>query len=430
VRARGAGAPDSPQQPTLDGTALGTTTNGGGPPLLGDVSTNTIAATGGANATAATAEARFLRQVVQQAHTYGRDIEASIEHLSDLLRKKTVECEGLRSLAQENYDPLRRAVRREYEARMQMEARQAQEIRHYHRRVEELQSEKLALFQEVKSLRALVQELERTPPPSAYNENDNSLFNRVAYGSEGGGSPAGIAASWKAGQEGVSAPTATSQRDLITVLCSLQPEVADALASVGMFDFVKAALVRLCTRLQTGAYLDLSACVTQLLREHRADPTVLTRIAGAHVPLASTSDRQRVTQLFLANNPGQIQQLEALLAQYNGREAELFEALREHGGSHPALAKGGAAAPGAPLMAPGTHIVLNATAPGADPSVELHARIVLMYRKYNPAKLAGRDLNALLGKYPPEVLLTALIEKYGPEPTQAEKRELLRGMVE
>jgi hypothetical protein len=393
-------------------------------------------------------EAEFLREVVYQSAKHGKEIEAAIEFLSEQLRKKTVECEGLRSLAQENYDPVRRAVRREYEARVSSESRQQHQQRALMTRIEELQAERQTLQQEVQSLKALVNELERQPPPSNYNEFDSSLFNRVAYSNGGDdhddqqknsssskskGAKDDPNASWNLGNGGsiLNAPKHQTQRDVLSGLSGIDSDVAKALEAGQVFDFVKALLVRMCTRLPNGAFPDLTGVITSLLRERRADPNSLARNAAQPIPVAEVSDRQRVTQLYLANNPGQLQQLEMLLSQYQGREGELYEILRDRFYSEDGKAAvANALGTNKPVISSTLDASGRPQAISTDPATELHARIMLMYKKYNPAKLASKDLNVMLSKYPPEILLSALVEKYGPEPSPAEKRELLRSLVE
>ena len=390
-------------------------------------------------------ESEFLREVVYQSQRHGRDIEQAIEYLSDQLRKKTVECEGLRTLAQENYDPVRRAVRREYEARVQSETRQQAQQRELTGRIEELQAERQTLQQEVASLKTLVGELERQAPPSNYSEFDGSLFNRVGYANDddqqqqhqnrtttGGKENNDPSNSWSltAGGSVLNAPKNQTQRDVLAGLSGIDADVAKALESAQVFDFVKALMVRMCTRLPNGSFPDLTSVVTSLLRERRHDPNSLARAANQPIPVAEVSDRQRVTQLYLANNPGQLQQLEMLLSQYQGKEGELYETLRDRFYSDDGKRAVAQNITGSTPVISSTSDAARPQAISTDPATELHARIMLMYKKYNPAKLASKDLNTLLSKYPPEILLSALIEKFGPEPNQAEKRELLRSLVE
>lgn len=396
-------------------------------------------------------QAEFLREVVLQSQRHGRDIESTIQYLNDMLRKKTVECEGLRTLAQENYDPVRRAVRREYEARVESENRQQTQMRTLLKRVEELQAERQTLQQEVASLKSLVSELERRPPPSSYSEFDGSLFNRVIYDDnddkpgaaaaaaaggaarnlQGGDNPS---ASWNLGQGGaiLNAPRNQSQRDVIAALSGLDSEVAKGLESAQVFDFIKAVLVRMCTKNPaTNAFPDVVNVITTMLRERRNDPHSVTKIAQMAIPVAQVSDRQRVTQLFLANNPGQLQELEMLLTQYNGREDVLYEQLKERFYSADGRERVANNLAQNPSVIMSTSDAVRANAVSTDPGTELHARIMLMYKKYNPQKLMQpKELNKLLSSYPAEIILASMVEKYGPEPSAQERRQLLRELVE
>lgn len=61
---------------------------------------------------------------------------------------------------------------------------------------------------------------------------------------------------------------------------------------------------------------------------------------------------------------------------------------------------------------------------------ELHLRVVLMYKKYNPERLESKEFGELVRKYPPETLLKALIERYGPEPTLQERKRIVKSIEE
>lgn len=381
-------------------------------------------------------QAEFLRNVVQQAQVYGKDIEASIEHLADLLHKKTVECEGLRALAQENYDHVRRSVRSEYEHRIRAEARQQQELRHLQMKIDGMVAERQQHQQEVQSLRALVKELEATPPHAAYNPRDASLFNRYMSADDDGNVKDIGLASWDLKKS--YAPPKGHHRDFINYISTLEPEMAHTLDNAGMFDFVKAVAVQLCTPLHNGTHPDLATVVTQLIRDRRSfGNKAISGIAAQSIPTVDYDDRQRVTDLFLANNPAEYQKLNMLLSSYEGRENELYETLREQystDADRAEIAKKLINTKTGSMpnfeSQDGSASAFSVGAGSADSAVELHARIVLMYKKYNPSKLNGKELNELLGVYAPEVLLAALVEKYGPEPTPAERRQLIKSIVE
>mgnify|MGYP001577601409 FL=1 len=398
-------------------------------------------------------QVEYLKQVIQQAKVYGRDIEGAVEHLADLLTKKTLECEGLRALASENYSSVRQAVQTEYQLRVRAEVRQEQEIRTMQSKCETMSIEKQRLENEVAALRALVKELEATPPHAPYNPKDSSLFNRVLAGTKDGSALASTTSSWNM-PTGDGAPPEGNRMDLINYLWNIEPSAADQLDSAGVFDFLRLVACRCCQPLpgSNGLYPELNNVVTQVLRERREAGTGLP--TGAQrveledgIPVVNTTEKRKCIQLWRANKPNaaDTRTLEILLSQYSGREAELYAVLQKEFAADDAkrdaalsmLAQKGltsrarADAGQSPSAISSASNALAAGGPGgADNTAELHGRIILMYRKYNPAKISGKELSELLIKYPPEVLLSSLIDKYGPEPTAKERRELIKQIVE
>lgn len=387
-------------------------------------------------------QVQYLQQVLQSSRQYGQGVEAAIEHLANLLHKKTVECEQLRALANENYAPLRSAVRSQFETSVRQEARQQAELRQLQSQIESLLTERTKMQQEITSLKALNKELEAAPPHASYNPSDkNLLFNRLAGGDGAAASAAAAQNSSRGAADGPSVtswntsnhqvqPSVPSQRDFMNVLSSIDDSTALKLERAGLFDMLKVVCARMCTQakgMPPGHYPNLSDVVAHVLRERRdvanGGPHQIASEAANPVPQVVTSDRQRATNLFLANNPNQFDELNMLLSQYEGRERDLYNKLKaqyESGGvdlSAPRDAK----TLGAQANRPGTG--------GTDATTELHARIMIMYRKYNPSKIGSRDLNDLLSKYPPELLLSSLVEKYGPEPTGDERRALIQSIA-
>jgi hypothetical protein len=363
-------------------------------------------------------QSQYLASVVEQSRRYGQDIERSVEELAALLEKKTLECESLRVIASENYNGLRSAVRSEYEARLKAETRQQQELRSLQSRVDALQAERNQLVAELENLREVLQKYESAPPAAPYSSNDGSLFNRVLTGET---NPK-ASTSWSV-QPREYVPEG-SQRELIQFVNNLEREHASALHAAGVFDFLKVVMQRLCTPLPNGTFSDLSTVVGRVLRERReVGHAGLEKEASFPVPTLEADPHQVAVALFLQDHPGKHALLQQQLDLYKGREHELYEKIhREHQLRQEALDE----------VSRGTESSRVLGKPQLDdPSsrtLEINARIVLMYRKYNPSKLVGKELNDLLAKYPPEVLLSALVEKYGPEPSAAERRELIRLM--
>jgi hypothetical protein len=388
----------------------------------------------------------YLQSVLENSRQYGRDVEAAIEHLANLLHKKTIECENLRALANENYAPLRNAVRTQFETTVKQEARQQSELRHLQGQIDSLLGERSQLQQEIGSLKSLVKELEGAPPHASYNPADkNLLFNRMAgdlsgggtddqrapnYGSSNGNADGAAAlASWNlAASPGAALPGNAAQRELMALLSTIDEVTSTKLDKSGMFDALKVICGRMCTQakgMPTGHYPPLTEVLSQVLRERRdasgGGAHALQVEASGSIPQVQTSDRQRCTNLFLANRPNDLDDLTMLLATYEGREGELYARLKTEfeqagggdvdGGRRPADLK------------PVDH------GDRVDTTTELHARIMIMYRKYQPNKIGSRELNDVLAKYPPELVLNSLVEKYGPEPQGEERRMLIQGIA-
>jgi len=387
----------------------------------------------------------YLQNVLQNSRQYGRDVEAAIEHLANLLHKKTVECENLRALANENYAPLRNAVRSQFETTVKQEARQQAELRHLQGQIDTLLGERSTLQQEIGSLKSLVKELEGAPPHASYNPADKGLlFNRVTAGDlsdpdHDGGRRGSVAApdaaaatiaSWNLGGSGGAAsggaalPGNAGQRELMTLLSSIDETTSVKLDKAGMFDALKVICGRMCTQakgMPNGQYPNLTSVVSQVLRERRdaagGGSHALAIEASGPVPQVTTSDRERVSRLFLTNKPDQLDELNMMLANYQGREGELYAKLKaqfERGDKDV-----GSLVDPRPLEA----------GDRTDTATELHARIMIMYRKYQPNKIGSRELHDVLAKYPPELILNSLVEKYGPEPTGEERRMLIQGIA-
>jgi hypothetical protein len=405
-----------------------------------------------------------LLQVIEATQRYGKEIEQSVEELAELLRRKTIECDGLRQIAQENYDPLRQAVRNEYNSRVKQESRHAQDQRVLQHQIETLKSERNKMQQELDALRKLVQELQSVPPPVPFNPQSDTLLHRMLRGGESRsdvGSRSinsngprstlmtamdGSAASLLPQTLNMTADTAMivpEQRDFVNYILSLGSDNAAALHNSGALDFIKVMCRRLCQTLPDGSFPDLSTTTGDMLRDLRNGVNLATE-ASQPIRALTPSWRQRCTQLFLANRPAQGRELAALLDEYRGREEELYQRLtldfsadapmfdevdnpsgalqpvasRYNGYQDAAAAKSGAQS-------------IQATQKNtAVEDRELHARCLIMYRKYNPSKATSREVQEMFRKYPPEVLLAALIEKYGPEPTATERKHLVRSLME
>ena len=420
-----------------------------------------------------------LLKVIEVSNRYGREIEHSVEEIAALLERKTLECEGLRRLASENHSTLASAVKSEYNSRIRMETKQSNEIKGLQTKIAAMRVEKDELQQEVEALRMMVRQLQSTPDALNGRETggDTSLFNRLAgSGSTGvvSGGGDGIT-SWNMPRP---SQLVAPQRNLINLVGNMDGNAASKLHSAGVFDFLLVLCQRLCTPIdgREDVYPEMGVAVGQLLQEMRAEKGLIGAglgtphaIAGpngvvvsppdgslAHqaatipIPLVKKSFRQRVIDLYLANNPedyskqSTIEDLHRLLEKWDGREDELYRKLiKEYKNRDPTGEFMNRVPTNSSVYSPtmSSEQVAAAVSPtpysrrfheGEDtPSdQELHLRVVLMYKKYKPEKLDSKDFGELVRKYPPETLLKALIERYGPEPTLQERKRIVKSIEE
>lgn len=415
-----------------------------------------------------------LLKVIEVSNQYGKEIERSVEELATLLQKKTIECEGLRKLAAENHSSLAEAVKNEYNSRVRVETKQSNEIHDLQNKIASMRSEKDDLQREVETLRMMVAQLKATPASLTDREvHANSLFNRLAKGIDKKPTAEDhMLSTWNLPRPSQLTPT---QRDLVNFVGNISSDVARSLQAAGSFDFLTVLCQRLCTPVNDkgDVYPEMGATIGELLRELRLDVangavaisgnpadnflsavngqrlSIAQQAASATIPLVKKSARMRVIDLFLANNPqdytqpNKVTELNKLLEDNEGKEEELYERLlAEYRKKDPSGSFLNRLPPNNYVYQP-PQTPQNATVPvpsasfkpaafngsddiGTAAESELHVRVALMYKKYNPNKLQTKEYKELVAKYPPETLLRALIQRYGPEPTPAERRQLVR----
>ena len=415
----------------------------------------------GPNGLFTTQQVQELLRVVESSQQYGREIEQSVVQLADLLKTRTLECDGLRTLATDTYEPLRRAVRQEYDMRLKAESRHALEHRKVTMANETLRNENYELRTEVAALRRRVEELEQVPKGVEFNRESQSVFARMMRD----GAPEQLAADSPLALFKVMQSEATTpqQRDFLQYIATMGVPHARAFQERRWFDLLKIAVRRLCTteKLPNNSsdsdllqspnlrYPEIEATLASVVRDARTNnASAIALEAQQPITLVSRSIKEKISDLYLANNPRKVGELEKLFQRYAGREEELYQTLRreyaspnfeEIDESDPGLgmnrragsiismsslqAAGGGSGGG--LGTPVTRAKLSPTE-----LKEMHARCVIMYKKYNPAKANSRDFNEMLKKYQPDVLLNALVEKYGPEPTAQERKEIIKRLVE
>jgi hypothetical protein len=107
--------------------------------------------------------------------------------------------------------------------------------------------------------------------------------------------------------------------------------------------------------------------------------------------------RERVTAIYTHYNPEKLASVDEGLRMYAGKELLLIAALVKKYGPEP-------------------HNVDGPTGKSDEEIEEYRARVTAMYHKYNPAKLSMVEQNLEMYKGQEELLMEALITKYGPEP--------------
>ena len=119
------------------------------------------------------------------------------------------------------------------------------------------------------------------------------------------------------------------------------------------------------------------------------------------------ADRARLTVFFEKRHPESLPKVDLLLDKYAGREDELFQLLVQKYGPEPSTSSSSSS----------TTSALYTTLPPS--TSEYHWRVQNMYLKYCPEKLTSGMVAKTLGKYAgqEEMLIRALVQKYGPEPT-------------
>ena len=140
---------------------------------------------------------------------------------------------------------------------------------------------------------------------------------------------------------------------------------------------------------------------TALVGKYGPEPAQQRSSSGGPTANESGSFKGRLIRFYEKYNPGNIGAVDQTLEAYAGREEEMFTALVGKYGPEPVKT--------APIAA----------ASAAGGSISFKDRLTRFYEKYNPSKLGAVDqtLEAYAGRE--EEMFTALVGKYGPEPTSA-----------
>ena len=487
-------------------------------------------------------EIEFLRNAINESKKYGIEIEHTVEYLTDLLRRKTLECESLRTLAAENYEPVRRAIAEQYKSQKRVEKNAQNELKYFQGRIETLYSERTSLVQENVKLKERIAEVERkllVAQTKQSKPDDDSFFNRILYDNMD-----------KPPYQEFRVHVSNPQTPLMSLLTQIPPKRCKDLQKMRALEIAKTMLEPdIASRLyKFGFFNYLHHLFTILLTDQKTNPdSFATDISTAykryveyaknppeHVSHAKNQHfKEKISKLYEAFMPEQKQELDALLSLHRGHEADLWTSTiqnmaevfeerekesgagggegtssslndtmttlggkneklaflddDEEGGSprfsrsafpeedakrvpgdlnydfrkdknndadkenaaidgeedndhtpyydSPNLAstaRGSALLSRTSSLSPAGYRNNNKSAsPASNHSditqehIDLHTRIVLMCAKYNPNKLYSKDLQKTMEKYPPEVLLSAFVEKYGPEPEGLERKKLL-----
>jgi hypothetical protein len=148
------------------------------------------------------------------------------------------------------------------------------------------------------------------------------------------------------------------------------------------------------------------------VRTGTTSATDATAVAGG-----SASVTDRIRRMYEVYAPDKVCKLDALLGKYSGNEQALLSALVQKYGPEPDQSPAPASVPEQPAEQPTVTVPTEGAsrAPVAPPATP-QQRVRRMYEVYAPDKL--ERLDAMLSKYSSneEALLSALVQKYGPEP--------------
>ena len=146
---------------------------------------------------------------------------------------------------------------------------------------------------------------------------------------------------------------------------------------------------------------------TPLCRAPRAPASPIAAVSTTHCTMSSPSYKERVVAIYQKYDPSKVGQADATLEKYKGKEEQVISALVKKYGPEPNSAASPVASPRPAEPASGS---------GSPRSYK--DRVVAIYQKYDPTKVGQAD--ATLDKYKgkEEQVISALVKKYGPEPTE------------
>ena len=392
-----------------------------------------------------------LRSLVAEAGKYSEEISTSVISLQDQISRKRRDVDRLQLLlASPSMEGDEQLQRRQQAAMPKpsdlIDPPQVVEYKHLVSQLEALRNERTQMQTDLVALRTLVAELSRVPQAveTSYAAGGAGGRRRQLIDPQMEGLVTSPTASWNIGKTSV---TNSEQRDLINCLQYLTTDDAKPLQQ-GTLHFLRVLARRLVLPLPNGTRPEIGITVGEVLRELRRGQDLADE-ALLPMPTAETTLTERIVSLFLANNPFSYGELQKLLAKFEGREDELYKLLqKEYGDMTQKLEEEQQQRyqnpEDDPLWSPaqpssfrqsqlaklGTSQINPINKSVSIDQREMHARCVIMYKKYNPAKANSRDFNELLKKYTPEVVLAALVEKYGPEPTLNERRQLVKEMFD
>lgn len=464
-------------------------------------------------------EITFLRNAMGESKTFAKEIEHTVEYLTDLLRRKTIECESLRTLATENYMPVRNAILEQHKTQKKNEKNAQGELKFFQGRIETLYAERTSLMVENKHLKEAVARLEKEMHAAklvSSRADERSFFNKIMYGDDMEKPPHQI---FRVGIASGAVPlmaklTAMTPRQtgmlrqvgaIAVTNWMLEPEVAVRLHHFGFWSYMQHLMSVLLLQQQANAstlgsslseafkvysnwLTDPPAPVSNVKNQHYAEK--LCQLYENFMQEQGT-ERDLLLQIHQGNEFNFWESfVQPLFEYFEERErlagsgnvnkmpsqAAKFRDMEAHGGKLPdvdpspadvenappppapplmggtdgspagssspsasrnrkrsSAAAGAAPASGSPTSFAGLGASLSASFPPSAAEQEhndLLTRIVLMCAKHNPQKLASNDLEKTLQKYPPQVVLQAMVSKYGSEPIGVEREKLLEEIAQ
>lgn len=146
-----------------------------------------------------------------------------------------------------------------------------------------------------------------------------------------------------------------------------------------------------------------------MLKSMAGSPASTPRESSAAKTPRQLTYRERMVALYEAYDPSKVGSVDATLEKYKGKEEAVIKKLVEKYGPEPSSQSAAEEAPKNATVTP---------RPTVNP-LSWRERMEAMYKMYDPAKIGTVDATLEKFRGKEEAVMKKLVEKYGPEPTQA-----------